>query len=230
MFEHLLEFFPDSFFPRQLDYIVLFCPLFYIKCYRSECFFGLFSEISSGLYEFIGIFRIRKGYDVDIQIFIIEIFKTLEGGLNSCLISVETKIQLLGEPFYERDMFLGQSSPAYTNGIIYACLVECNCVHLTFDDDDTLFFGNSTLRQMKSVEDGTFIEDIRNRGIEILGLSFVDDAPRESDGISCKIGDREDDAPVELITSWSDKYPGIDDILFRKALVLHSGKEFAWIS
>lgn len=127
-------------------------------------------------------------------------------------------------------MFFSQSSSANTHSIENTCLVKCNSIHLALDNDDTLFFGNGTLRQMKSVEDGAFIEDIRNRGIEILGLSFVDDAPRESDGISCKIGNREDDAPVELIASRSDKYPRINDILFRKTLVLHPGKEFAWIS
>lgn len=83
---------------------------------------------------------------------------------------------------------------------------------------------------MESVEDCGLVENIGCRRIEILRFSFIGDTPREGDGMTREIGNREDDASVKLIPPRTDEYPRIDNILLAKILLAHFREKLARIS
>gem|GEM_PF-7102218 len=158
-----------------------------------------------------------------------EVFETIEGCLDSSLVIVETEIEPLGQAFDEVNMFLGQGSTTDPDSVGDPRLMKGYCVHLSLDHDNRVLFRDFLLGKVESVEDRTFIKDIRSRGVEVLRLSLVDDTTRKCNCITREVRNREDDTSEEFISSWCNKYPGIDDILFGEILLFETSEKFSRI-
>lgn len=127
-------------------------------------------------------------------------------------------------------MFLRESGSTDTDSIGNACLMESDRIHLSFDNDNALFFGNGTFREMESIKNCTLVENIRNWRVEVFWLTLSSDASCKSDRMSCEVRNRENNTSVEFVPSWSDENPGIDDILFSKSFVFESSEKLARVS
>ena len=73
---------------------------------------------------------------------------------------------------------------------------------------------------MEPIEDRALVEYMRRWGVEILGQCIGEDSGRESDSMSHRIGNRERDTTIELVTRLRDEESRLDDELSRESRIL----------
>src|SRR5207302_5539027 len=91
------------------------------------------------------------------------------------------------------------------HGEFHAVLRERDNVHIAFDHHDPACCANGRPRLEYPVELATLGKQGRFRGVEILRLPFVEDAPAEADHATAPVMDRKHDAVAKAVVA----FPGV---------------------
>lgn len=102
-------------------------------------------------------------------------------------------------------MFLGQSSATDSDGIVDPSLVECDRIHLSLNDEHLTRLRDRLFREMQTIQDRALVEYTRRWRVEILGQCIGEYSSGESHRMTHRIGDREGDTTIELVSRLRDE-------------------------
>ena len=133
-------------------------------------------------------------------------------------------------------MVLGERGAHGGDDVAEAGLPRANHVHVAFDDDDRAGLTDSFVGEVKAEEGAAFVEELRLRGVKVLGLFALETAPAHGDVQAPFIGDWDDGAAAETVVGVArglgfDEEAGGDDVPFGIAAaveVVAEGTPIVW--
>ncbi len=103
------------------------------------------------------------------------------------------------EPAKRSRLFRSKACTERRHSILYADLMQCDDIHIPFNDDALATFANRSLRQVEPVEEFRLLEHICFGSVEVFRHAIIQNAPRKTDDAAEIILDRKDYTISEAI-------------------------------
>ncbi len=166
--------------------------------------FSRFSNASSALCrdQRVGVVTFGQEHELELAAIARQaygVFQRAPGGLPPGAIAVEAKHHLAGQSEYLVEMFLGGRGAEGGHGIGDPGLVQPHDVHISFDDHQAGEIRARLPRFVQPVEFASLVKQRRFRGIEVLGVTLIDDSSAKTDDAPARIPDRKHQPITEAI-------------------------------
>ncbi len=114
-------------------------------------------------------------------------------------VAIEREHDLGDQPEDSLEVLGGGRRPERRDGVREAGLMQPDGIHVPFDNEQALEVRAAAARLVQAVELAALVEEHGLRGVEVLGLTLIDDAAAEGDDAAAGIADGKHEPVAEAV-------------------------------